>query len=535
VLVAGDFVYFKRGVTYQGGQITCASSGAVKASGSNGTITAGGVFASSGAGFLTAGVTAGLDWLYVYHNKQAVTGTWVEACGLYAVASVDSETQLTLGSSPARAWATAELPYFVIRPITYKAAVGWGTGDATLSGGSSLSVIISTGDKSSLRFEGLSFTATASSGNYYRAALCHLANGSDHVHVVNCTFSSCGDSGLYLGGKYVYASGCVATSCAAYGVRLAGESSHYEHNETHDGCRGGAQGGRWAIIRYSKFYNHVTSYNGYHSDSIGYIDGGSSSYNSFGWIYGCLVDNFIEAMALYGTGGGMTNWVIHSNVVVSRRSQTGYGDGSVMLQGCRYMYFFNNTFVGYNDGVLGGIGSNCFYVEDHVAGADATDNSYLVFRNNIVYATGGNAIRLDANQAVGADINRNHYCITGDSTPFLYALAEESLAQWQALGFDTEGFHSTHGLATDPAFTDFTNLDLTLSSSSPDIGIGEDLSAYFTLDRAGRPRTVTAWDLGAYGYSSGSSGGTEEPSETGDCLVLSIGGGVLAFRVATGG
>lgn len=206
----------------------------------------------------------------------------------------------------------------------------------------------------------------------------------------------------------------------------------------------------------------------------------------------------MEGFALYGTGGGMTNWLIHSNVIVSRRSQTGFGDGNVLLQGCRYMHFYNNTFVGYNAGVLGAIGTNCLYIEDHTSGEDVTDNSHIVFRNNIVYATGGNGVRLDANQMVGFDCNRNHYCITGDSTPFLYALAEKTLSQWQAYGFDNAGFHATHGLTTDPAFTDFANLDLSLSASSPDIGAGEDLSAYFTTDHAGNTRTV--WDLGAFRY-----------------------------------
>lgn len=98
--------------------------------GSDATVTSGGVFTSATATFQTDGVTAGMDYVYIYHNKDSVTGTWVESTGLFAVASVDSETQLTLSGFAGRAWATAELPYIIIRPITYKAAVGWGAGVA---------------------------------------------------------------------------------------------------------------------------------------------------------------------------------------------------------------------------------------------------------------------------------------------------------------------------------------------------------------------------------------------------------------------
>jgi len=376
---------------------------------------------------------------------------------------------------------------------------------------------MSSGDKNCIRVDGLAFTNTLSSTYYYRGALCHLSAGSAHFHIANCSFTNCGDSGAYIGGPYCVATNNTATNCAAYGVRLMGLSSLYEDNTTTGGCRGGAQGGRFSVTRYSKIYNAVTSYNGMHSDSIGFMDGGADSLNHYGHIYGCWIDNFVEGFALYGTGGGMTNWLIHSNVVVSRRSETGYGDGSIMLQGCHHMYFFNNTFVGFNAGVLGATGSAVLYIEDHSSGPDATDNTYIVFKNNLIAGESGSGIRVDANQLTGFESANNHFYYTNNTTPFMYAGPYQNLSQWLALGYES-GFHSTHGLTTDPAFKDFANQDFTLASSSPDIGAGEDLSAYFTLDHAGNTRT--AWDLGAYRYASGA-----EVEETG--------GGYLAFAVGS--
>jgi len=71
--------------------------------------------------------------------------------------------------------------------------------------------------------------------------------------------------------------------------------------------------------------------------------------------------------------------------------------------------------------------------------------------------------------------------------------------QHQALGWDTNGFYA------DPLFIDHTNAvpvnrNFSIRSNSPAIGVGTNLSAYFTVDYNGVARG-TAWDIGAYEYS----------------------------------
>ena len=521
-LQPGDFVYFKRGVTYAGGQITCGQSGSVIANHADGAITAAGVFTSATGGFIAAGVNAGTDWVYIYHNKESVTGTWVETTGLYAIASVDSATQLTLASSPARAWTTAELPYFIIRPITYKAAVGWGSGEATLTGGGTLSVIMSSGDKNCIRVDGLTFTNTLSSTYYYRGALCHLSAGSSHFHIANCAFTNCGDSGAYMGGDYVVATNNTATNCAAFGVRTVGISSLFEHNTVTGGTRSGADGMRFSVIRYSTLTDIVGSYGGFHGDSIGEINGGATGNVDYGWIYGNKIKGYIEAIPLYyasGDGlGGPESWVVHSNLIICTYSTSGHGDAALMLNGLKYNHFYNNTLVGLNGTVFGATGTAFAVFEDRTP-----DSQNCVLKNNIVAGSVGGAMRFDSTEHTGTVCQRNHYYLSGETTPFMYDGAAKTLAQWQALGYDTTGIHATHGLSTNPGFTDIATEDFSLSASSPDLNAGEDLSAYFTLDKNGVSR-VGKWSLGAIESA--------DSPETSGHLVFAIGGDSLALAVS---
>jgi hypothetical protein len=76
-----------------------------------------------------------------------------------------------------------------------------------------------------------------------------------------------------------------------------------------------------------------------------------------------------------------------------------------------------------------------------------------------------------------------------------------SLAQMQALGYET------HGMVANPGFLNFSyGFDSSLNnfhlaSNAPAIGAGTNFSAIFTTDLDGNPRPATGpWDIGAYEY-----------------------------------
>ena len=103
ILSPGDVVIFKRGVTYQG-TIICEQDGAQVASGSKGAITATGVLTDADAPF--ASVTSD-HYTYIYHSKESVTNTWVESCGLWKVASKDTNSQINISGYDGIAHPTA--------------------------------------------------------------------------------------------------------------------------------------------------------------------------------------------------------------------------------------------------------------------------------------------------------------------------------------------------------------------------------------------------------------------------------------------
>lgn len=141
---------------------------------------------------------------------------------------------------------------------------------------------------------------------------------------------------------------------------------------------------------------------------------------------------------------------------------------------------YNNTFIGGGSGnamqLYGGrgtAGQQQFFVQNNFAQAKT-------FINVANSAT----ISLVASNDHGWNLisGQEYSTSTNASSSF------KTLAQWQALGFDTT---STN---TAPLLDGYT-----LEAGSPLIGAGTDLSAFFTDDFTGSPR-VAPWDIGAYEY-----------------------------------
>jgi hypothetical protein len=501
------------------------------ATGSDGTITSGGVLSSASATFDTDNVVPG-DWVLIYHNKESVTGTWVESTGLFQIASVDSETQLTLTGFTGRAWVTAELPYFVIRPITYTTYGAVEDGDATISGSNSLPTVIDMGSRTRLRFDGLKIINTTDtlatdgvSTARSSAAIKGTSAGAAHIHICNCTFDNTLNAGIYsINCNYAVLSHNTITNFNGWGLALLGIGSIQEHNTitgkgTTLSVRSGLAGNFGSIIRYNTVTDVVGSWGDAHADSIGYIDGGSGS-NDYGHIYGNTVDNFTEALALYGTGGGTLGWLIHSNLFLCRYV-TGVnekGDCAILLMGADGTCIFNNTFVGAVDGVLGRIAANAIRLEHRADPIPHCTNVQI--KNNLFIADSGTSISIQADMETGIEIDTNHHYFTGVTTIAWWLGVSKTISTWRAAGQDLNGFDSS---SLDPEISDLATEDFSLEASSPDISAGEDLSAYFTRDINGDTRQN--WSIGAYEY------GDPEPPATGGVLVLGLGSGNLVLGV----
>jgi hypothetical protein len=87
-----------------------------------------------------------------------------------------------------------------------------------------------------------------------------------------------------------------------------------------------------------------------------------------------------------------------------------------------------------------------------------------------------------------------------------------SWADTQAAGYEANGIGYSSGWHSPLFVSEGSNYQLT--SSSPDINRGADLSSIFTTDLLGNTRTGT-WDIGAYEYSSGTSDTTPPAAPTG--------------------
>jgi hypothetical protein len=131
------------------------------------------------------------------------------------------------------------------------------------------------------------------------------------------------------------------------------------------------------------------------------------------------------------------------------------------------------------------------------------------FKNNILIArrTSGLALvaTFDPPYANGKFVcDYNHYfpvAATASTTVLSKVGTLYTWASWQIAGLDTHGIGNSAGVWKDPLFVSQATGDYRLSSISPDVGVGSNLSAFFTTDLSGATRFT--WDVGAYASGSG--------------------------------
>lgn len=499
---AGDIVYFKKGVDYLG-QITCGQSGGEKESGSDATITVGGVLTSAGATFQTNGVTTAC-YVYIYHSKAAVTGTWVESTGFFSISSVDSETQLTLSDFDGIAYATDEMTYIVSLPITYTSIDSWGSGEAVIDEEDGGDWAFKVGGRSHLLFDDLrieNLADTDSDPEYRGAVTCYGGSAANYIFIQNCYFYNIDNDTAYLGNYFVLKNNTMnGVLCYIFVRAVAGYGQHslIEGNVSTGGGTRSFNNGAYTIYRYNSWKDLTTQKYGLHQDGIGPIDQGAGNDVRYMWVYGNTFDNTVETVFIDGNTTMPEKLVFHSNVIIGRYGTTGYGDKGFTVKGGQYFYIFNNTFVNPSTDPLV---SWWMYFQDETG----EYNSYVIVKNNI-FLSNDNYVAFGTNSTTGADVDYNQYYRPSGGYEFMWAgSTKNSYASWRT--DSGQDVNSNDDITVDPKLVDttYSSVDAHLQSDSPCIGAGTDLSSYFTLDK---DKTVrTNWDIGAYEYESGPAAG----------------------------
>ncbi|MEI6057654.1 MAG: LamG domain-containing protein, partial [bacterium] len=175
---------------------------------------------------------------------------------------------------------------------------------------------------------------------------------------------------------------------------------------------------------------------------------------------------------------------IYNNVLVPAAGSVSAGNGLMFVkQNSTNARVYNNTFISPSVTTPAGLALD-------------VDGQGVSVENNIFYNF---AFPIFINSTV--PLNAHNYVSTSDYNVF-YPVSDGpavqfgegqigTFAAWQVLGFDV------HSAITDPLFVSNPN-DLHLTSNSPAIGIGANLSPYFTTDITGvsRPSVGSAWDIG---------------------------------------
>jgi hypothetical protein len=503
VLQAGDIVIFKKGVTYTN-TVTSTAPGSEVDNGTNGAITVAGVFSSAGQNFITT-VSAG-DYLQIYN--ASTTGAWRNSAGVYAVASVDSDTQLTVTGYTGGAYAAAELTYKVIRFISYASSDLWGTGDATFQVGDTFAIKVDSYTKVS----GLKFTQTllppdneCTSTAY--GCINQTASGTrTSVFIYNNTFDNIWQATYFSDCQYCVISNNNASNWAGilwYGVGSYGLA---ENNVCITGCSTFRGFQSYAILRFNTVIDAIReSANscGNHANAF-LSQGPSSGTNQYGWIYGNIIDESTTAIQLDYNNDGCDDYVIHSNLIF-----TG-GNRSVAINAhsadrCK---IYNNTIIGADN--------TGYWSYNPIILQGTQDGSEI--KNNIIWGTSASIGAIKTTSDVtNATIQNNAYYIPNRATPFIIDSTAKTFAEWQSAGFDTSG--STNG--SSPTFNDAsgTTLETTnwrlLSTDTVSLNKGVDTSTVANKDVLGVSRPSGIMDIGAYEYQY-----------TGSHRGLSIGGGV---------
>lgn len=290
-----------------------------------------------------------------------------------------------------------------------------------------------------------------------------------------------------------------------------------------------------------RFYNNhfagsaVTGWTSQHSNTI-FLRGLNPGYGgravragySFTGVY--IYNNLFDGSWQYGN----TAWIflqraasdvyIYNNVVGFDNTTDYMSNGSTMGNGIDVEYgnnvnIYNNTIssageytgeTGFAFGIV---------VQYMAAGETATIKNNIIYKARLGIGASGAGITSDYNLIYLRSGGFYGECHNGTN--------QTSWTTWQSLGCDT------HGVNTDPLLTNATTtpFDISITSGSPAIEIGADLSAYFTTDYLGNTRQVP-WVIGAYDYAADSLKVIK--SDTGASPVASDGGGCFIATAAYG-
>lgn len=197
--------------------------------------------------------------------------------------------------------------------------------------------------------------------------------------------------------------------------------------------------------------------------------------------------------SFYINGPGLTGNVLAYNNLCEATGEDYPSSGHFYLWGIPETVFrvYNNTLIG------GGVGNSCvgfnFSANTFNSGTVDGGGNYYAANNLIV---GGIAFFIQFYQSMTTiDINFNlGYNLKSLTQGYSYSTnasaSGKTWEEWQALGFDTNGINGMNPLLTN---------EYRLSTGSPAIGTGTNLSIYFTTDATGNTR-VAPWDMGAYAY-----------------------------------
>lgn len=302
---------------------------------------------------------------------------------------------------------------------------------------------------------------------------CYSYSGLTGFTVTNCVISHCS-----TGIDSDYGAGCsnyTFTANTISHVNWGGRCGDRNTNSTMTGL----------VISNNRIHtftnwNDTVSNNYHHNGFYGWAESGGllSDVRAFGNYIGPDFGGSYSTSGLHFSGG-VSNVMVYNNLFVEKANDCP-ADGLVYLHPNskgRDLFVFNNTFIGKGVGrAFMTTGGSCTYTfKNNLASGVAT---LVLFNQN------ANA-QLVSDYNIGYNLNPNERFSSSTTSSSQF----KTWAQWQALGYDL------HSSASDPTL----NENYMLMASSPAIGQGEDLSTYFTTDKAGVTRNGN-WDIGAYAY-----------------------------------